>query len=392
MSPGRSAALCAALAWLAPGCSCGGDGQVADAGPSSGDGGARTDGAPGPDAAAPLIWIDFSVTGCTGGDEEASGGPLADAGPGPDGGAEPPCRGAAPLALQFTPVAPAQVDVYEWTFGDGSEPDRSATPEHVFTAPGTYDVSLVAQGPGGTASKLKPGLVVVGPAGAGAACEEDAGCQSGDCRCAGGACDDIAAGFCTAGCSGASPCADGVCVDLAAGEPAAPAPWQAALCLPDCAAGEACPAGMVCRALPRGDAAGFAMACFHPALLGDIGDPCRDGTGALRDDLCASGLCLDLGLRGVCSARCATTPCPDGAACATFAGGSPAPSCLARCGPETACDADPGLTCELAGGAGALGFTVDEAPAPAGYCAPRTCESPGDCGSLGLCEGGFCSY
>lgn len=389
---GLSAALCAALVLAGSGCSCGGESPAADAGASDGDGPRPSDASIGPDAAAPLIWIDFSITGC---DSGSGGEPGGDGPPGggADAGAEEPCRGAAPLVLQFVPVAPAPVDLYEWSFGDGSEPDRTAAPVHVYSAPGVYDVTLSAQGPGGTASAVKAGVVVVGPGGAGAACEEAAQCAGGDCRCAGGACPGVPSGFCTAPCSAAAPCESGVCADLAAGGPADPEAWQARVCLPSCEDGAPCPAGMICRELPRGDGDGWLAACFHPGLLGDIGDSCADAGGALRDDLCASGHCLALGQRGLCSAPCGEVACPASAACATFEGGAPVPSCLARCGAGgAACDADPGLACEAPGGAGALSFTVDEPPAEDGYCAPRTCESPGDCGSLGLCVDGTCSF
>jgi hypothetical protein len=346
----------------------------------------RLDGSITGDAPAPLIWIDFSITGCV--DPEAL--PAGDADAGPVG--EPPCRGTAPLALEFVPVAPATVTVYEWNFGDGSIPLRRQAPQHLFTAPGSYDVTLSVQGPGGTASAVKTGIVVVEPAGVGAPCEEDEQCQSGDCRCVGDACPG-ASGFCTAPCAADAPCADGICADLAPGDPGDPAPWQAPVCLLDCSGGAPCPGPMVCRELLRGDEDdAWAAACFHPGLLGDIGDSCRDANGALRDDLCASGMCLAEGLRGVCSAPCADAPCPPSAACASFGGGVPGPACLARCGAGALCDADPGLACEPPGGGGDKGFTVDEPPAEAGYCAPRTCESPSDCGSLGLCSGGFCTY
>src|SRR5690606_15918423 len=105
---GLSAALCAALVLAGSGCSCGGESPAADAGASDGDGPRPSDASIGPDAAAPLIWIDFSITGC---DSGSGGEPGGDGPPGggADAGAEEPCRGAAPLVLQFVPVAPAPV-------------------------------------------------------------------------------------------------------------------------------------------------------------------------------------------------------------------------------------------------------------------------------------------
>ena len=391
--------LATALAALGPsgGCSCG------DGLPPAGDGGAtpRDGAAPGgdagvaTDAAQPLLWVNFSITGC----DPADGGGDIDAGPGPAPSDAGPtaaiCRGPAPLHLSFAPVSPAPIDVYQWRFGDGSAPDGRASPDHVFDAPGTYDVALSAQGPGGTAGITRAGIVVVGPGALGGACSDASQCASGDCVCGAGSggCAGVAAGFCSAACSAATACADGaVCANLSAaagGSP--PDAWQTRLCLPDCSGGAPCPAGLTCRELLRGDAGGWVSACFAPGLVGDIGDSCTAPDGSLDDAACTSGSCLPLGLRGVCSAPCSAGECPASAACAVFAGGSPAPSCLARCGPGTSCSGDPLLACEPAGGTGALSFTVDEPPAEAGYCAPRPCAAPDDCGPLGQCQAGYCA-
>src|SRR5688572_28726131 len=122
----------AVLAAAAPGCSCGDNMAGSDAAALDGDGGRLYDASVGPDAIAPLIWIDFSITGCASG-----AGVVIGAGPdagvdATDDGAIEPCRGSAPLALEFVPIAPATVDDYEWSFGDGSEPDGRAAPVHVY--------------------------------------------------------------------------------------------------------------------------------------------------------------------------------------------------------------------------------------------------------------------
>lgn len=384
------------------GCSCGETAAGWDAGPD-GDGGAGRDAAARPDANAPLIWIDFSVAGCdaalTAGAAGPDGvaGPRVDGGPGDDaapddaGVGQVGCVGAAPLRLSFIPVAPAAVELHEWSFGDGSDPDRRAAPDHVYAEPGAYDVSLFVQGPGGTAAVIRPGFVQVVPAGGGRACSSDSQCATGVCVCGAAPCDGLGSGFCSAACSASAPCgAADVCVDLAAGGPGpAPVPaWRDQLCLPSCGQGEACPAGSECRELPA-EAGGWAAACFAPGLLGDVGDPCADPDGQLDGSRCASGTCLAIGLRGACSAACDEGACPGGAACATFAGGEPAPSCVARCGDEQACDGDPWLACEAPGGAGDLAFTVDEQPAEGGYCAPRACGRDDEC-APGRCAGGYC--
>lgn len=372
-------------ALAAGGCSCGDSSGGADASVRE-DGGGRTDGAAGPDAALPLIWIDFSITGCT----PPEGGPPA-AGTSPDAGpgGEPPCRGAAPLALQFIPIAPAPVDVYEWRFeGDGSEPDSRATPDHVFAQPGVYDVSLNAQGPGGTADTLKQGIVVVEPAPIGGPCDGAEQCASGLCLCGGGGCEGLATGLCSAPCSG--PCAEGVCADLAPSLPSAPEPWQEKLCLAGCAETGACPPGSHCSELVAGDGGGWVLACFPPGPLAGLGESCARPSGDLDDALCASGDCLAEGLRGLCGASCGPgNPCPPSAACASFDGGPPGPTCLARCDADSACDSDPWLACQAPGGTGAKSFTVDEPASPGGYCAPRACSSPQEC-PQGQCVAGFC--
>jgi PKD repeat protein len=367
---------------LSPGCSCGGSRAGADASLRE-DGSASADGAAGPDAALPLIWIDFTITGCGGAGGAGAEGATPDAGPG-----EEPCHGAAPLALGFIPIAPAPVEVYEWRFeGDGSDPDSRATPDHVFAEPGIYDVSLNAQGPGGTANALKKGIVVVEPAPIGAPCDGDLQCASGTCLCGGGACEGLATGFCSAPCAGS--CDEGVCADLGPTDPGAPEPWQDQLCLAGCE-DTACPAGSECSELLAGGGGGWVLACFPPGPLAAIGASCALPTGELDDELCASGDCVAEGLRGLCGGSCGPgNRCPPSAACATFEGGPPGPTCLARCDGFAACDGDPWLACQAPGGTGALSFTVDEPVSPGGYCAPKACSNDPEC-PQGQCSGGFC--
>jgi hypothetical protein len=127
--------------------------------------------------------------------------------------------------------------------------------------------------------------------------------------------------------------------------------------------------------------------------LRDVGDNCRDATGALDDDACATGRCADLGALGACSATCGPgVECPPGSACATMGNGQSL--CLRTCGADFACSRDPLLRCEPAGSAGPLGFQVTP-PAPgATYCAPRKCAVEPDCEPAGTClplgAGGHC--
>jgi PKD repeat protein len=366
MPSGRALWIPVSALALVAGCSCDGSSAAADAAPGD-DGAAAADGAAGPDAALPLIWIDFAITGCAGPEVE-------------------PCRGPAPLTLGFIPIAPAPVEVYEWRFeGDGSEPDSRPTPEHVFALPGVYDVSLNAQGPGGTANHMKPGIVVVEPAALGAPCDGDPQCASGACLCAGSTCNSLPAGFCAAPCAGS--CEVGVCSNLGPTAPGAPEPWQEILCLADCAEGAPCPAGTGCSELLAGGGDGWVLACFPPGPLGAIGDSCARPSGDLADELCASGACLAEGLRGLCGASCGPGDCPPSAACASFEGGGA--SCLARCDADTPGDGDPWLACQAPGGTGARAFTVDEPISPGGYCAPKACSGDPEC-PQGRCDAGFC--
>jgi hypothetical protein len=168
------------------------------------------------------------------------------------------------------------------------------------------------------------------------------------------------------------------------------ADWQRALCLPDCEEAGDCPEGLLCRDLRNGLGSGWVRACFVEGLLGALGDSCTDADGNLDHASCASGRCLDEGARGMCSDPCTAGSCPGGAACATFLAGETGSFCLARCESADACTEDPWLACQAPGGVGDKAFTVDETPAPLGYCAPKACTDGDECGVDGDCVEGFC--
>ncbi len=346
--------------------------------------------APAPDAPpggddVPLSWVDFAIAGC----EER----------GPRDGEEPWCRGTAPLSLHFVALTPASIDVYRWSFGDGEE-SQAAGPKHTFAHPGRYDISLTVAGPGGTAQAEIQDAVGVTPAPLGAACEMAAQCGAELCLCSDDGCaPPLDRGLCTEPCGDGDGCDEGVCADLAAGQPDDPEPWQATLCLPECEGPGDCSAGEACLAFPAGDGAdvsgteadGWIRGCFAKGPLAPIGGSCRDGGGAADDGACASGTCLDEGARGMCSASCEDIECPAGAACATFQDSDLGARCVHRCDGDAApCDDDPWLACEDPDQDGDPSFSVNEEPAPGGYCAPKRCEDAADCGTAGACDGGYC--
>ncbi len=72
-----------------------------------------------------------------------------------------PTSGVAPLAVTFTDASTGMVSSWSWDFGDGSPPSTAQHPQHVYTAPGTYTVTLVATGPGGADTAVRAGYVTV---------------------------------------------------------------------------------------------------------------------------------------------------------------------------------------------------------------------------------------
>jgi hypothetical protein len=68
--------------------------------------------------------------------------------------------GPAPFKAAFKDLSVGKVDAREWDFGDGA---RSAErePEHVYEAPGKYDVRLTVRGPAGEHAAVRRGWVVV---------------------------------------------------------------------------------------------------------------------------------------------------------------------------------------------------------------------------------------
>jgi hypothetical protein len=53
-----------------------------------------------------------------------------------------PAAGPAPLTVNFTDTSSGSPTEWSWDFGDGSPASTEQRPAHVYTAPGTYDVTL----------------------------------------------------------------------------------------------------------------------------------------------------------------------------------------------------------------------------------------------------------
>jgi len=336
---------------------------------------APADTAPPPGDVPASLAVDFSVENCPSFDAVAW-----------------TCTGNVPLTVRFVPLVTTTVTRYQWDLGDGSATalTSEATPSHVYATPGTYTVKIIATGiGGGVVTKSHTGFIVAQANGPGQACDTSTQCAPGlFCLCPASACaNGPAHGICAANCP-YGQCGSGqVCAGLSTTPtpPASPDAWQTNLCLLGCQADADCPAGLRCRTLPPGPSGiGWVHGCFAN-LPADVGEPCRDSSGNLRDDLCASGLCADLGAGGMCSLDCDGASCPPGSDCGVLGDGRKL--CLRPCTGGFACASDSLLTC-VQPGLGDLGYQVvdPDASSPAStYCAPKPCGSDGDCLPNGTC-------
>jgi PKD repeat protein len=71
-----------------------------------------------------------------------------------------PLSGTLPLTVAFTDQSSGAVTGYAWTFGDGGT-SSATSPSHVYTAAGTYTVSLTVSGPGGSDTRTRFDYVTV---------------------------------------------------------------------------------------------------------------------------------------------------------------------------------------------------------------------------------------
>jgi PKD repeat protein len=323
---------------------------------------------------AASLTVDFTVEDC----------PLIDS-------QTPSCAGTVPLTLVFVPLATSTVTKYIWDFGDLTPSNVESTPSHTYSVPGNYTVTVVAAGAGGgVVTKTHANFVDAQPNTMGSPCDSNPQCGDGlYCLCpASAACSTgPALGMCTSSCQ-VGTCGDAqVCAGLltATPPPGAAAPWQTSLCLLGCAGDEDCSTGLRCRTLPPGPSgSAWVHGCFAD-VPGDIGDPCTDAAGTRRNDLCASGFCVDLGAKGLCSMNCAVASCPPGSDCAVLGDGRKL--CLRPCTGAFTCAQDPLLTCVVSG-PGDLGYHLVNpagANATSSYCVPKPCVSDAPCTPTGIC-------
>jgi PKD repeat protein len=330
-----------------------------------------TDADSGTTTVAPPLVMDFAIEGCPSFDAEAM-----------------TCTGPAPLTLRFVPLVTTTVSQYLWDFGDDSA-SFDQTPSHTYTLPKSYTVKLLVSGLDGMlVSKSHTDFVTVATNRLGEACDADAQCADKlTCLCPSTTPCDFGPphGICTALCQSGT-CGDGaVCAGLATGTTtnATRATWQASLCLRGCTDDSDCSAQLRCRLLPPGPGSiTWVHGCFGD-LPADVGGSCMDTKNVLRDDLCASGICTNLGAKGMCTMACSTQSCPSGADCGMLGDGRKL--CLQTCTEGSTCSDDPLLDC-TSPGAGDLGYRLANTVPVANHCAPKPCTSDAECAPSGHCD------
>ncbi len=75
-----------------------------------------------------------------------------------------PKAGTGPLTVNFNNLSSGDYLTCAWDFGDGGSSSNCDNPSHLYTADGTYTVSLQVNGPGGTGSKTRAGYINVAAA------------------------------------------------------------------------------------------------------------------------------------------------------------------------------------------------------------------------------------
>ena len=107
--------------------------------------------------------VTLTVTGPGGSDTETKVGYITVAYPPPQADfTASPRSGVAPLEVHFTSTVTGVVTAYAWDFGDGGT-SAEPNPTHTYQRAGSFGVTLVVTGPGGTAQVVKPGYITVNP-------------------------------------------------------------------------------------------------------------------------------------------------------------------------------------------------------------------------------------
>ncbi len=102
-----------------------------------------------------LYTVTLVVTGPSGSDDEVKTDYIEVTHPAPVADFQGvPTSGNIPLTVSFTDLSTGEIDVWEWNFGDGNT-STEQNPEHTYTDAGTYTVSLIVDGPGGTDTLTK---------------------------------------------------------------------------------------------------------------------------------------------------------------------------------------------------------------------------------------------
>ncbi len=74
-----------------------------------------------------------------------------------------PSSGMAPLTVTFQGESTGVIDNQQWQFGDGAD-DSALHPDHTYSAPGSYSVTLTVEGPGGVDQITIVDAITVEPA------------------------------------------------------------------------------------------------------------------------------------------------------------------------------------------------------------------------------------
>ena len=69
-------------------------------------------------------------------------------------------QGAVPYSPEMNSFLPVDVSTALWDFGDGSPPQNTLIPNHTYTTPGRYTVSVTASSPAGDVTVTRPRLLL----------------------------------------------------------------------------------------------------------------------------------------------------------------------------------------------------------------------------------------